>query len=71
MGVWPELRGAHGGGFAAILLGSEGDAEADKVGSMRRCQSRPVVRRSEICAMNGPSSAEPLLHPPAQEAEKR
>jgi hypothetical protein len=23
-----------------------GDAEADKVGSMRQCQSRPVVRRS-------------------------
>jgi hypothetical protein len=46
MGVWPESRRAHGGGFAAVLLGSEGDVEADKVGSMRRCQSRPVVRRS-------------------------
>jgi hypothetical protein len=46
MGVWPESREAYGGGFAAVLLGSEGDAEGDKVGSMLRCQSRPVVRRS-------------------------
>jgi hypothetical protein len=23
-GVWPESRGVHGGGFAAVLLGSEG-----------------------------------------------
>jgi hypothetical protein len=34
---------------------TKGDAEADKVGSMRRCQSRPVVRRSggELAAARG------------------
>jgi hypothetical protein len=30
--VWSESRGAYDGRFVAVLLGSEGDAEADKVG---------------------------------------
>jgi hypothetical protein len=46
MGVWPELRGAYGGGFAAVLLGFSGRGGADLHGPPVSDQARVTGERT-------------------------
>jgi hypothetical protein len=66
-----DLHGLHSVHLPAFMVEGGFCAMGPKRQRPGPALQREQLARDEICATNGLSSIEPLLHPPAQETEKR